>query len=163
MVVLLLRQLKYCSTVSVQSLSRLFSPCLGYLSSFFSKKPTSERREGGRRSRLGFAPPRSALAARIRCKTYALRITWWTEAPVGNPGIGRIHWLSLACGRLGKENTAKLWLWQCFVAQMDSQAAHKIIAITGSRWQRPPRFFICQITEPGACQANKGWENRVCW
>jgi transposase len=44
MIVLLLRQLKCCSIVSGQSLSRLFSPSLGYLSSFFSKKPTSERR-----------------------------------------------------------------------------------------------------------------------
>src|SRR5260370_16717102 len=154
MVVLLLRQLKCCSTVSVQSLSRLFSPCLGYLSSVFSKKPTSERSEGGRRSRLGFAPPRSALAARIRCKTYALRITWWTEAPVGNPGIGRIHWLSLACGRLGKENTAKLWLWQCFVAQMDSQAAHQTTAITVRRSQTPPTFFLCHITHPLPPQFN---------
>src|SRR5712692_10155355 len=42
MIVLLLRQMGFCSIVAAQSLSRLFSPRLGYFSSF-SKKPTSER------------------------------------------------------------------------------------------------------------------------
>src|SRR5260221_4902751 len=52
MIVLLLRQMGFCSIVAAQSLSRLFSPVLGYFSSFF-KKPTSERERfsllGGKR------------------------------------------------------------------------------------------------------------------
>src|SRR5512135_95716 len=48
MMVLLLRQLGFCSIVAAQSLSRLLSPRFGYFSSF-SKKPSSERGRFGDR------------------------------------------------------------------------------------------------------------------
>src|SRR6266849_9847315 len=41
-----------------------------HITSPFHRVHTSLLGEGGRRSGLGFAPPRSALAARIRCETY---------------------------------------------------------------------------------------------
>ncbi len=44
MMVLLLRQMGFCSIVAAQSLSRLFFALLGYFSSF-SKKPPSESQE----------------------------------------------------------------------------------------------------------------------
>src|SRR5260370_22415442 len=66
MIVLLRRQMDFCSIVAAQSLSRLFWPVLGYCSSF-SKKPPSERQPAplANRPQPGAAYSRQRPGARL--------------------------------------------------------------------------------------------------